>query len=257
MTEEDFAGMLSRYLRETLHDSNIQVRPFHCSGRFPIFLERTYEFHEARIAGRRCIFFQDDRLAATPANLVKHVGIVRHAMSDAVVVLAASSLSAHNRARLIAQDVPFAVPGNQLYIPELAMDLREHFRTRKPISCDGLSPVAQAVLFHYLLRRDESATTPSVIAKGLRYSAMSIGRALDELAAAKLARTERRGRERKLHFDHDCGALIERARPLLRNPVHAVRHVRPVGRLSNLKLAGESALAELTDLAHPEHPCLQ
>ena len=173
-------------------------------------------------------------------------------MGDAVVILAASSMSTHNRARLIAQGIPFAVPGNQLYIPELAMDLREHFRAPKPSRGDGFSPAAQAVLFHYLLRRGESATTPSAIAECLRYSAMSIGRAFDALAAVGLAKTERHGKERHLQIVHDRHALMEKARPLLRTPVRAVKHVKPHGRLPNLKLAGESALAELTDLTHPK-----
>ncbi len=30
----------------------------------------------------------------------------------------------------IAQKVPFIVPGNQLYLPDLGLDLREYFRQR-------------------------------------------------------------------------------------------------------------------------------
>ena len=42
------------------------------------------------------------------------------------------------------------MPGNQLYMPDLAIDLREHFRARRRRRADILSPAAQAVLFHRL-----------------------------------------------------------------------------------------------------------
>src|SRR5690606_13812044 len=99
-----------------------------------------------------------------PANIARHVALVRSAV-DAIVVFAAPAASAYNRSRLIAHGVAFVVPGNQLYIPELAMDLREHFRSPRTRPTDALSPAAQAVLFHHILRLDETATTPTALAR--------------------------------------------------------------------------------------------
>ncbi len=248
---ETFAGTLEGYLGDTLHDDSIKVKRFGRVASLPTFLERTYKFYESQIAGRRCIFLAAGEHTAPPSELAKHVGLIRSALDDATIILAVPSLSAHNRSRLIAHGIPFVVPGNQLYIPDLAMDLREHFRAPKPRSSDGLSPAAQAVLFHYLLRLDESATTPSAIAKRLRYSAMSVGRAFDDLVAAGLAKAERRGKERHLQFERDRRALLEAASTLLRSPVRSVKHVKGRSVAHHLKLAGERALAELTDLMRP------
>jgi hypothetical protein len=250
MMEHGFAGTLERYLGETLH-ARIRVKPFETVSSLPSFLARSYKLYETRIAGRRCVFVAAGEAAGKPGDIAKHVALIRSGVKDAVVVFAAPSLSAHNRSRLLGQGIAFVVPGNQLYIPELAMDLREHFRAPRSRTVDGLSPAAQAVLFLHLLRRDEGATTPSAIAERQRYSAMSIGRAFDELAAAGLAETEKRGKERHLRFRGDGRALLEDARDLLRSPVRAVKficdgHIGPI-----LKRAGESALAELTDLSPP------
>jgi len=249
--EGTFAGTLERYLGDTLHDHSIKVKRFGRVASLPTFLERTYKFYESQIAGRRCIFIVASENTAPPSELAKHVGTIRSALDDATIILAVPSLSAHNRSRLIAHGISFVVPGNQLFIPDLAMDLREHFRAPKPRSADGLSPAAQAVLFHYLLRLDEFATTPSAIARRLRYSAMSIGRAYDDLAAAGLATAERRGKERHLQFEQDRRALFEAASPLLRSPARSVKHARGRSAAHHLKLAGERALAELTDLMPP------
>ena len=246
-----FAGKLEGYLGETLHAHGIKVKRFGRGASLPTFLERAYKFCESQIAGRRCIFLVAGEPAAPPSELAKHVGLIRSAFDDATIILAVPSLSAHNRSRLIALGIPFVVPGNQLYIPDLAMDLREHFRAPKSRSTDGLSPAAQAVLFHYLLRLDEFAMTPSAIAKRLRYSAMSIGRAFDDLVAVGLAKAERRGKERHLQFEKDRRALFEAASTLLRSPVRSMKYVRGRSIAHHLKLAGESALAELTDLTRP------
>lgn len=244
-----FVEALERYLGETLHD-RVRVRGIDKALGVPTFLERTYTFFKARIAGRQCLLIAARENAATPADIAKHVSLVRSAV-DAVVVFAAPSLSAHNRARLIDQGVAFVVPGNQLYIPDLAMDLREYFRAPKPRGVEGLSPAAQAVFFHYMLRPDQFATTPSAIAERLHYSPMSVGRAFDDLVAVGLAKTEKRGKERHIKFELDRRDLIETARPLLRSPVRSFKHIRDHRPVPNLKLAGESALAKLTDLTPP------
>jgi DNA-binding MarR family transcriptional regulator len=160
-------------------------------------------------------------------------------------------MSSHQRARLITHGVAFAVPGRQLYIPQLAVDLREQFGARH-LSQDGhIAPVSQAVLFHYILRRNPDLITPSTLADALHYSPMSIGRAFDELASLGLARITRAGREKQLSIDRTSQELIEAVRPHLRSPVHKKYYLREMPMTSDLKLAGETALAELSTLAPP------
>lgn len=249
MSERQFAGALERYIGETLHD-RIRVDTLERAPGLPAFLGRTYRLFEGHIAGRKCIFLASLSNPGTPSDVAKHVGLVRDAF-DAIVVFATPALSAHNRSRLIGQGVPFVVPGNQLYIPDLAMDLREHYRALKRRNADGLSPAAQAVLFHHLLRLDVSATSPSLIAERLRYSAMSIGRAFDDLIAAGLAYSDKTGKERHIRFKSDGRQLLDAARDLLRSPVRAEKLIRDGRAVRSLKRGGESALAELTDLSQP------
>lgn len=250
LPEKPSSEALERYLGATLHDP-VRVNPLESGQNLPMFLERIYRLGEGRVAGRRCVFLVTADDVSTPAEVAKHVALVRSAV-DAIVVYVAPSLSAHNRARLLKRGVPFVVPGRQLYIPDLAMDLRERFRTRPKRRADGLSPAAQAVLFHRLLRLDEAATTPTMIAASLRYSAMSIGRAFDRLADAGLAQTEKRGKERHIRFRAHGRQLFDAAHDALRSPVRAQRFVRADGGLGALMHAGESALAALTELSPPQ-----
>ena len=115
----------------------------------------------------------------------------------------------------------------------------------------GLSPAAQAVLFHRLLRLNEAATTPSLIATQLRYSAMSIGRAFDELVSAGLAGSERYGKERHIRFEAEGRKLFNASHNLLRSPVRTEKFIRNDHTAPALKHGGEGALAKLTDLSPP------
>ncbi|KXV35777.1 hypothetical protein AD940_01600 [Gluconobacter thailandicus] len=240
---------LERYVGELLHE-RIDVRAFEATRSLPSFIGHTYALYETHILGRHCVILARLDGTGTPADIAKHVGIVRKA-TNATVAFATMTFSAHNRSRLIGQGVPFIVPGNQLYMPDLAIDLREHFRAPRHRQADGLSPAAQTVLFDHILHPHQGETTPSLLAGRLHYSAMSIGRAFDDLVAAALAETARHGKERRIRFRAEGRQLLEEAAPLLRSPVRSLKFLRGNAIPACLKLAGESALSHLTDLARP------
>lgn len=250
---DPFARELTAYLRATLH-TDVSLSLWEGAERMPVFLAHRYRFYEGRIADHPCLFMGlMDGAEMTPLDIAKHVGLVRPAF-EGLVIFAASHVNSTVRARLLTQGVAFVVPGNQLYIPQLAMDLREHFRTPERTRGDHLSPVAQAVLFDHVLRRSNEIATPSAIAEHLHYSAMSVGRAFDELGARKLATVERRGREKILTFNAAPRSLIEMSRTLLRTPVRGRHGVRFMRERPPLIRAGETALAALTDLNPPRLP---
>ena len=235
------AAALQRYLEDTLHEP-ASVVALERAPNLPSFLSRMYSLHEGHIAGRRCIFLATADNTATPSNISKHIALVRPTV-DAIVVFVAPWLSAHHRARLHRTRIPFVVPGKQLYIPDLAMDLREHFRTPKPRRAAGLSPAAQAVLFHRSCGSTRPRQSQSLVATQLHYSAMSIGRAFDDLVGAGLAQTDRHGRERRIQFKTEGRQLFDAAHDLLRSPVRTEKFIRDVHAAPPLKHAGESALA--------------
>jgi len=239
---------LQAYLAATLH-MPIGLETRAGSTGLPVFLARRYGFFGASIAEQPCLFMAAfETCEATPTEIAKQVALVA-ASFDGVVIYACAQMTSTLRARLVSLGVPFAVPGNQLYIPQLATDLREHFRSPDRGRGEFLSPAAQLVLFHYALRQPYDHATPSMLARDLKYSAMSIGRAFDEFAARGLVKIEKLGREKVLTFTDPPRDLLERSKAALRSPVrgvHAVRfkHLRPP-----MLLAGETALADLTNLA--------
>lgn len=247
---EEFRGTLQRYLAGILHQ-RVRLREWLKTAKLPAFLARGYVYLQAQVAGQPCLFMVAlDEPTATPAEIAKHVALVQKTFHG-VVAYAAPRMSSHQRARLVQQGVAFAVPGNQLYLPQLATDLREYYRSRPSSADDRLTPVAQVVLFHHILGRNPELTPPTRLSDALKYSAMSVGRGFDELAELGLAQVVRRGREKHLTFGKKLEELVDAARPYLSDPVRNTHHFPWNAPVSKLQISGESALAELTGLAPP------
>ena len=251
---DQYRTRLEGYL-ETVLRRSVCLQDWGGHERLPVFLPRLYRFFETRIGQTPLLFMCVRRSEEhTPTDIAKHLDLTKSEF-DGIVLYSAERLTAGFRARLISGGVAFAVPGNQLFVPELATDLREHFRAPKPERPDKLSPSAQVVLFFHLLKgKRKQVWTPTELAEPLRYSIMTTSRALNELASVGLAWTERRGRKKQLSFRAEGRLLIDAAKTLLIRPERRLDYVRWVNKPPDLPLAGEHALARLSDLSPPSTP---
>lgn len=239
---------IESYLAEILH-VKVEVESLDFPSRLPSFLKTLYAFYDVKIGRICCLVLATKGNVSTPAQIAKHMDLIR-ALTDVPVVLTTPSLSAYNRSRLIEQGISFIVPGNQLYAPELAVDLREHFRAVNKPKSHYISPAAQAVLFHHILYQDDQASTAILLARKLHYSSMSIGRAFDDLVSHQLAHVTKKGKENHLVFDLARRPLFEKSLDVLVSPLRTIKSIK--GReVSDLKWGGESALGHLTDLSLP------
>jgi DNA-binding MarR family transcriptional regulator len=157
-------------------------------------------------------------------------------------------MTGFQRAAHIEAGQPFIVPGKQLFMPQLGIALTERFSRKASRQLDTLTPAAQLALFTLLTGADHQEATPSQLAKGLGYTAMSMGRAIDELAILGLVETKRQGREKRVRLAGQKQEIWQNAQALLVSPVrssHLVRWRCPPPRLN---LGGLSALAAHSDL---------
>ncbi len=245
------------YLSETLGiDSTVQ--PWWRAGQLPYFLADEFDVHELALRDKYILLAIQKRhgkpkLAEIRAKLDR-----LHRFSALPVIYVASALASYERKRLIDQKVSFLVPGNQLYLRDLGIDLREYFRKAPLEQQVALSPSTQALLIASLLQSPYRAEwRPAELAKGLGYSAMTLSRAVRELEAAKVATVRVEGRSRLLETEYTAKETWEKARPHLRSPVKRRVWARASSRWRppHVRLAGLSALSELSMLAAPARPC--
>lgn len=239
------------YLRETL---GVDVLPTNwLSSHLPVFLREGYVFSKAEILGQPCLFMVDRGIGdASPVTVRKHMDYLRGKW-DGEIVYVREQVAAYQRKRLVEQKVPFLVPGNQMYLPMLGIDFREHFRALRATP-PAFSPATQVFVLHALLRGLKGETlTPGGVAERLGYTKMTMSRTFDELEGNRIAEVSKRGRERCLTFVETRRELWEKALPLMRSPVKQRRHMHRQGSRRPGLVAGLSALARYTMLAGPRN----
>lgn len=173
------------------------------------------------------------------------------------VVYVTESLASYERKRLIEYKVPFLVPGNQLYLPDLGIDLREYFRKPASSARTKLSPATQAMLITVLLRsKSRVEWRPAEVMSALGYTSMTLSRAVKELTGAGIATLRLEGRTRWLYAERTAAETWEFAKPLLRDPAKRRFWARPVPqwKAPHSRLAGLSALARYWLLSEPQWP---
>jgi hypothetical protein len=184
----------------------------------------------------------------TPAVIKQHLKIIQEKYSG-LCVFVQEGISAYNRARLIQHHVPFIIPGNQTYLPDLGIDLREHFLKLR--SHKAFSPATQAVIIDALVHGIQDKFTPSSF--NLGYTLMTMSRAFDELQTAGIGAITHKGRERWWIYSGNKRQLWEQTEPLMKSPVkercYLVQDPPPI--IENVQ-AGLTALARCSMLQAPK-----
>jgi|SRR5690625_98744 len=230
------------------------AKPWSDAGSLPFYLQSPYTYYRTELFDQVfLLMLAQTPEGETPAVVRKH----RQAVSkyfNGEVLYVIEAVSSYNRKRLIEQRVPFLVPGNQLYLPAMGVDLREYFRSGKQTESRRLGAPAQAIILREILLRDCTGLPAKDLANRLGYSPMTITRAINELTELQLAMPEKVGREKHLHFTAEGRSLWDAALPAFQNPVK--KRAWLVWRNNqNWKVgfgglvAGESALAHYTSLA--------
>lgn len=239
-----------KYLAETL---GLVVEFTSNSGvaSLPYNLDEAYELKGCQLLGRDFIALFAKHGELTPASIGKHVEwCYRKTGKRAIFVT--NTLAAYNRKRLIERKVPFIVPGAQLYLPDLGLDLSENLKAEMR-RVDKIAPASQLVILAVLLGRlnpVEGFTATSLSAR-FAYSKMTMTRAIDELSCLDLVEGQGEGHYGKFRFVMTGEALWQRARPHMKSPVKKRIYLDYWAERLDFK-AGESALCEQTLLGHPQ-----
>lgn len=100
-----------------------------------------------------CILVAEKRSEEqTPAIIRKHLNLLQQ-KSGFEPIYFRESISAYNRKRLIENKISFIVPGNQMYLPFLGIDLREYIKKLRSPESKIMSPSSQVVLLYSLLQQ--------------------------------------------------------------------------------------------------------
>lgn len=216
----------------------------------PLFLKEQYEFAEIELFGRRLRLAVEktppEELSA--GEYARNAAMLRQRLGQDVVLVMAK-LPSYLRNRLVRESVPFIVPGAQMFLPMLMIDLRERFSKAQSRIQDKLSPVSQLVVIHQILREREAHIPLAQLGERLAYSPQAISFAQEELHDAKLCEVRRTGKTVFLEFVLRGKALWEKANPLMASPVRRTQWVRWGQPRARAVVSGTTALSRVSMLA--------
>lgn len=248
-------SQIESYLQKTL-STQVSLIEWESATRLPPVLNHRFRFFQAELLNRAVLLIVDDDPDEQPPGTIrKQIEKVRERWGG-VVVYVREQISSYNRSRLIQHQVSFLVPGTQLFIPELATDLRESYPKVLKQNFSTFSPSAQAVLIFALLRDSNEPLTSSVVSPALAYSPITLSRAFDAIEAADLCVSEIMGKSRYLHFKLSKHETWSQAQDYLRSPVKS-RHYMHADLQRRFGLyAGLSALERFSMIAGPRNPTI-
>jgi DNA-binding MarR family transcriptional regulator len=247
---------LVKYI-ETLTGSRpaLEDVPKHETANLPLFLRDRYKFFQTFIFGKRLYFALEKTSPGdlSPTQYAREAALLKQQLS-ADVILIIAKLPPYIRNRFVKQGVPFIVPGTQMFLPMLMIDLREHFAKVDGQIQDKLSPVSQLVVIYHILKKPGSQEPLGRLAERLGYSAMAMSKAQNELQRAELCEVVHAGRAILLQFKLCGRELWEKAEPLMSTPVKRTQWVRWGQPRARAVTAGATALSEASMVTDEQIP---
>ena len=241
---------LKTYLEEmTGSPSKIRELQDDEKANLPMYMQNMYLFFSINLFNTEVVLIEPtDQLEIKIAQLETHLNSVKNILNKEVVVVL-YNLQSYQRSRLIERKVQFIVPGQNLFMPYLLVDLRPLFEPKKEIG-QKLSPAAQMILLWYLLDKkdsfDFSKSNFKDVAAFFKYSAMTISKVAVELNQHDICSFQEEGRDKYIQFREDKNSLWHDIEEKLSSPISKTIYYTELASHSNMMLSSWSALSEYT-----------
>ena len=238
---------ISEYVKKMV-GAEVRIEPLDKAKKhaLPILITNAYQLLQCQLLGAEVCLMVCKDADVTPMQLKKHCAIVERALEMYTAVVL-PEVKPYNMKRLVEARVNTIVPGRQLFLPSLLMDLRAQ---RNPMDMEGkpMPVMAQVVVLYHLQKQDLNGMSAQPIAELMGVSYPNINRAVKWLADNHFVELTP-GREKRMQFIHKGKELWEQALPVLQSPIARVQRT---DRILDAYVCGEEALAGLTMLAEPQ-----
>lgn len=248
-------SQVEQYIYKSL-GQDVHVRPMHKNDLhgLPFYVRDSYRFDEVFMFNKNIILAEAKaENEMTTGQIEKQIELIRDVLGKRVV-LVADEISAIERKRLIQKGVNFIVPGRQMYLPDLLIEINEYDitdRRRKKKKRKNLTPSAQCILLYAILSRNGQTNEYSFKdwAAKLNYSQMAITKAVEILQEHELC-TVTGTKEKYIQLNKDIRQLWQRAERLMTTPVMKTVYTDELPYGLHLHCSNTTALPDYTEIAH-------
>lgn len=226
--------------------------PKYETSKLPFFINGIYELFQINLFDKKLLLAEPkEKENFSIMRTEKNFTLLKNTLNRKVV-LVLPELTYINRKRLIEKGINFIVPGKQLFIPELLIDLKEDFSIKQKNEGEHLLPSAQFLLIYHIIHRSDKWQLEDhsfkEIAEKINYTSMAVTKAVEDLKRHELIDITGR-KEKFIKFKLQRHELWQEAekRKILINPVLKRIFVDEKPEIFMLK-SNISALTEYSDI---------
>ena len=239
------------YIENTL-GLKVHYQSWSHTDELPYYLLDRYDFQQATLDSVRTLFLYPktelDQLASVKKQITKIQKI-----EPLPVVIILKNISRSRLQYMLLAHIPFIVPEKQIYLPFMGIALQNKFGAES-VWTEQLQPSAQVLFFYYLYQKKKQVYM-SDASKKLGFSAMTVSRAFRQLEHTTFFTTEKEGVQKKLTGKYTMRELYDKMQPYLSSPVRKTIYVDKQVLLSSMRIAGISALSQMSMINPPDIPC--
>ncbi|MGL2963829.1 MarR family transcriptional regulator [Flavobacterium sp. RSB2_4_14] len=212
---------LKEYIHQILgKDIEIKELSTDYTNKLPFIFKNNFNFYVTHLHNHELILVQVNKEDAfNAAQLRQQVIAIQKVLSKKIIIVT-EDITAINRKRLIDQRISFIVPGKQMFLAELLIDIQDFNKDKEFKKEFLLLPSAQLILLYQILHKEDdlSKYTFKQLAEKFQYTQMGITKAIENLK--RLAIVEVFGsKEKNIVFENDRQKLWKNIERHLISPV--------------------------------------
>lgn len=204
------------YLEDVFGKDNISIIKINM-GNLPPYLLELYTIYKCKILEKDYTLLMpigEQKIIIT-SILKQFKALQKIGLDHPILVL--QQVSTLQRQSYISQGISFIVPYNQMFIPDVYVNIDERKKLTFTTKIEKFSPTTQ-LLFIALLYQNEKNINQTILAQKLNVSLMTINRGIRELYTIGLL--ERTGKNtRKIYFRNERSIFWEKGKEYLISPI--------------------------------------
>lgn len=205
------------YLRQVF-GNKVHINDFIEFSHMPMYLVQKFDFKKVTIDNQenQYIFIKPKEKMNIKIDSIKKQTKQINQHTNCIPVLVFNELRLTQRKVLIANFIPFVVPYNQLFLPNVIINLSEKEILEKEYSSEFSVPTQ--VVFIYILLNNIKETNAHRLSENIPYSVATLNRSLAELVNRELVNTEGNN-TRKIYKPINKMDYWKKGKNFLLNPV--------------------------------------
>lgn len=232
------------YLRQ-IFGNKVHINDFFEISHMPMYLVQKFDFKQVTIDNQKnqYIFIKPKEKINIKIDSIKKQTKQINNHTNCIPVLVFNELRLTQRKALITNFIPFVVPYNQLFLPNVIINLSEKEILEKEYSSEFSVPTQ--VVFIYILLNDIKETNAHRLSENIPYSISTLNRSLTELVNRGLLTTEGNN-TRKIYKPINKKEYWKKGKSFLFNPVAKTFYAKHNISHYEFYFSNELALARLS-----------